>query len=64
MQWLAQNAHWIFEGVGALLVASAIGWLVRSKHQPSEARQQNQRSGAESTNIQTGRDIMVGRKDE
>jgi len=49
--------EWVFSGIGVLAL-SAVGVILFRRNQGTK-RQQSQRSGAGSTNLQAGRDITV-----
>ncbi len=57
LTWMLDNKEWIFSGVGAVLLSGLITWLFRQRNGPS----QRQTSGANSTNLQSGRDINLNR---
>jgi hypothetical protein len=56
VNWLSDNANWIFSGIGTTIVGFIIGWVTKGYHVS-----QSQRSGDNSSNIQVGRDLR--RKD-
>jgi hypothetical protein len=58
LTWVIDNKEWIFSGVGAVLLSTLIMWLLRQRNGVT----QGQSSGANSTNVQAGRDISVGRR--
>jgi len=55
LHWLTVNKAWLFDGVGGALLVLGIGKLFRDRATPV----QKQRSGANSTNIQSGRDVTI-----
>lgn len=59
MQWLSDNAHWIFSGVGVVVI-TGLGYLVkRCLAQGSQG--QSQKADHGSIAIQAGRDIQAGK---
>lgn len=58
LAWVIDNKEWIFGGVGVAVVTGVIALLRRRQNGVT----QKQTSGANSTNVQAGRDINVGRK--
>ena len=61
--WVVDNKDWLFNGAGALLIFSIIGWVARLIFKKMSARPtQTIRSGDSSTNIQAGRDVNVKTK--
>lgn len=55
LDWFWRNKEWIFSGIGVAILVAIIGWI---RGKPSGG--QSQRSGKNSTNIQSGRDINIG----
>ena len=55
LAWVLDNKEWIFGGAGVALVSGVIALLRRRQ----SGLNQNQTSGANSTNVQAGRDINV-----
>ena len=54
--WLGENRSWLFSGIGIAVPLAIVGWLLsrgRAK------RDQSQRSGAGSSNLQAGGDINL-----
>jgi len=60
MQWIIENKDWIFSGIGVFIISLVIG-LFAKKYTSSK---QIQKSGANSTNYQSGRDINIGARDD
>jgi hypothetical protein len=58
LAWVIDNKEWIFGGIGVAVVTGVIALLRRRQNGVT----QKQTSGANSTNVQAGRDINVGRK--
>jgi hypothetical protein len=56
INWIFDNLHWIFSGVGAVIVGVLITKRIKQ-------RSQRQSSGRSSTNIQAGRDVNLGDRD-
>jgi hypothetical protein len=57
--WLAQNKTWVFSGIGVLALTAiwaVARWLLRKR---STTQHQAQRTGAGSSNLQAGRDIII-----
>jgi len=57
LAWAIDNKEWIFSGIGV----AAIGWLFALFRRRQNGLSQRQRSGANSTNLQSGRDINLNR---
>lgn len=55
MEWIIANKEWVFSGIGVFAISLIIGITLRHKHV------QKQRSGANSRNLQSGRDINIGK---
>jgi hypothetical protein len=68
MNWLKENHRWVFDGIGVaigMIVLSVVGWTIRRFFFTEPAGHiQRQRSGAQSTNMQAGRDIKLGGTDQ
>jgi len=58
--WLAKNKEWVFSGAGVFVVSVIVALLFRR----SDNGKQNQSSGANSVNIQAGKDIHIGQKND
>jgi hypothetical protein len=58
LTWVIDNKEWIFGGIGV----AAIGWLFALFIRRQDGLSQRQRSGANSTNLQSGRDINLNRE--
>jgi hypothetical protein len=56
VKWLVSNYTWVFSGIGV----AVIGAIVAIFRRRSAGRSQRQRSGANSVNIQSGRDSNIG----
>ncbi|WP_199179219.1 hypothetical protein [Enterovibrio norvegicus] len=54
MDWLVNNAHWVFSGVGVPI----LGYLFLRKK--DSGLKQIQKSGKNSKNYQAGNDINIG----
>jgi hypothetical protein len=57
LTWVIDNKEWIFGGIGVAAITGVIALLKRRQNDHT----QRQRSGANSTNLQAGGDINVGR---
>jgi hypothetical protein len=63
MEWLSENKEWVFSGIGVVaitLLISFIIWTIKKKNTASGIIQ-NQTSGDNSMNYQSGRDIHIGK---
>ena len=56
--WMLENKEWLFSGFG-LFVVSLIGHVIYKSRQPKLT--QNIRTGHNSTNVQSGRDININK---
>ncbi len=56
--WVWENTEWIFGGVGVAIISGVIALVWRRRSGPS----QSQTSGANSTNVQAGRDINLNER--
>lgn len=56
MDWLFENKEWIFSGIGASIISILVAIFLKNKSS------QQQSSGSKSVNLQSGRDINVGRQ--
>lgn len=54
--WLSQNKTWLLSGIGVAIPIAVVSWLFSRR---STSRNQTQRSGAGSANLQAGRDIRI-----
>jgi len=57
IDWLISNKEWVFSGIGVSIAGAIAAWLFSR----SRATQQ-QSSGANSVNIQAGKDLHIGPK--
>lgn len=57
--WLVLNRQWVFDGFGVAILAGGFSWLI-SRGRRTQDPTQIQRSGENSLNIQSGRDINIG----
>lgn len=57
LAWVLENKEWIFSGIGV----AAIGWLFLLFKRRQNGLSQRQRSGDNSTNLHSGRDINLNR---
>jgi len=66
LSWFSDNYRWLFDGAGVVVGLSIVGWAGKSiwSLRSAPGRQMIQRSGHNSINIQAGRDIHRGGKDE
>lgn len=58
MEWLAENAHWIFSGIGVFVLSFLIGLLLKNRRRKTIV--QKQRAGKGSVNVQSAGDINIG----
>lgn len=58
LDWIYNNKEWLFSGIG-LFVISVILKKLRSQSSGTERIKQIQKSGKNSTNIQSGQDITI-----
>jgi plastocyanin domain-containing protein len=54
MEWIIKNKDWIFSGIGVFILGLIINWFRKGK-----SNSQTQKSGSNSTNFQSGRDINI-----
>lgn len=59
MNWLIENKEWLFSGIGVSVILFIISLLNKKT-----GLKQEQKSGANSTNYQSGRDIKIGSKND
>jgi len=59
MEWLISNKEWIFSGVGVFVLGLIITYFISSNKD-----KQYQKSGDNSTNIQIGGNVTLGKKDD
>ncbi|MDT8719705.1 hypothetical protein IAI10_24010 [Clostridium sp. 19966] len=57
MQWIINNAHWIFEGIGGIILTLLVGLF--TKRQLDKKTSQKIKSGKNSTNVQGGGNVTV-----
>jgi hypothetical protein len=58
MNWIIENKEWLFSGLAISVPLALIGWFIsRSRNK------QVQNGGNNSTNIQVGGSLNIGRKD-
>lgn len=58
LTWIADNREWIFSGIGVAALSGLGAWIFSVRRQSrteSEAINQNQRGGSQSTNVQIGK---------
>lgn len=55
MQWIIDNKEWIFSGIGVFIISLIIGLFMKR----DSSSKQNQESGDNSTNYQSGKDINI-----
>lgn len=53
MEWITQNKEWIFSGIGVFIIG-----LIFAVYKKQKFKKNKQKSGANSTNIQIGRDFI------
>lgn len=56
MEWIAENKDWLFSGVAIALPLAIAGWFISSRK-----NKQIQKSGDNSTNIQVGGNLEIGK---
>ncbi|HTH08882.1 MAG TPA: hypothetical protein VMA55_04895 [Acidovorax sp.] len=56
MEWILSNKEWLFSGVAIAIPLAVLGWIFSGKN-----NRQNQKGGDNSTNIQVGGNLSVGR---
>jgi len=56
MEWIAENKDWLFSGVAIALPLAIIGWIISSRK-----NKQVQKGGDNSTNIQVGGSLKIGK---
>lgn len=56
MEWITENKDWLFSGVAIALPIAIIGWLISSRK-----HKQIQKGGDNSSNIQVGGSINIGK---
>lgn len=54
MQWVIDNAEWIFSGIGVFVISGIVALITKNKR--AKTIKMKQKSGASSTNIQIGGD--------
>ncbi len=59
--WLIENKEWVFGGVGAAVLSGTCTLLWRMFKRGGDSVSQRQASGANSTNVQAGRDINLNK---
>lgn len=57
MQWLSDSAPWLFSGIGVVIIGLICKKLF---HKSTPQINQSISSGEKSTNIQSGRDVIIG----
>jgi hypothetical protein len=60
LKWITDNSQWLFDGIGAGLVVALLGWIASRLFRRREPAAQRQRGGANSVNMQAGRDAHIG----
>jgi hypothetical protein len=60
VKWVVDNRQWLFDGIGAALVVAVLGWIANRLFGQRDSNGQRQRGGANSINVQAGRDAHVG----
>ena len=56
MQWIIEHKEWLFSGIAVAIPLAILGWFFSSKK-----NRQSQKSGNNSTNIQVGGNLEVGK---
>lgn len=56
MNWIINNAEWIFSGIGVSILGIILGFFIKKN---KENKNQNITSGKNCTNIQGGKDVNV-----
>jgi len=57
MDWIVENKDWLFSGIAIAIPLAFLGWLISSRK-----TKQLQKGGDNSTNIQVGGSLNLGRK--
>lgn len=57
LEWIIENASWIFDGIGVTVLAAIVGLFFKKKLDNQNTQTIN--SGNNSTNIQGGKDVNV-----
>lgn len=57
MDWIIENANWIFDGIGVTVVVAIAGLFFKKKLEDKNIQTIN--SGDNSTNIQGGKNVNV-----
>lgn len=61
MDWLKANYQWLFDGAGIAVAVPVCAWIIkRLCFRDRSTATQRQSGGANSVNIQAGRDASVG----
>lgn len=58
IEWISTNKDWIFSGIGVTAISGAAAWIIARRNRAdsgSDAIDQDQRGGSNSTNIQIGK---------
>jgi len=55
MEWIIKNKEWLFSGIAISIPIALIGWFFARQNT------QNQKSGNNSTNIQVGGNLKLGK---
>lgn len=58
MDWIVDNTEWIFSGIGVFIIGLFITYIIRN-NEPK----QYQKSGKNSINIQSGKNVRISAKD-
>lgn len=58
MEWILANKEWLFSGIAIAIPLAIIGWFISSK-----SNKQVQRGGKNSTNIQVGGSLKIGKRE-
>lgn len=61
MQWIIDNAQWVFSGIGVFVLGLFIAFL---KRENTATTKQKQKSGNNSINIQAGGNVEFNKKSD
>jgi hypothetical protein len=60
LEWISQNKAWLFSGALVAAPIAIVGWIIAKRAHRGDDGRQIQKSGANSVNVQGGRDVKVG----
>jgi hypothetical protein len=59
VNWLYHERQWLFSGLGVLIAAGIVKWLIDRRNRSPASAPQTQVSGSHSRNMQAGRDVNL-----